>query len=50
MQLREALFRMMPFLTLIVVWLGAVFVIRMRQQRELQREIDQLNDIEKTNR
>ena len=40
----------MPFMTLVVIWIGAYFVIRMREQRELQREIDELNDIEKENR
>jgi hypothetical protein len=39
-----------PFLTLMVVWLVAVVVIRMRQQRDLQREIDDLNEIERANR
>ena len=38
-----------PFLILIVVWIFAYFNIRWRQQRELQREIDELNDIEKEN-
>jgi hypothetical protein len=40
----------MPFMTLVAVWIAAYFVIRVRQQRELQREIDELNDIEKENR
>jgi hypothetical protein len=40
----------MPFLTLVAVWVPAYFVMRMRQQRELQREIDELNDIERANR
>lgn len=39
----------MPFLTLIVVWIAAAFVMRMRERRELQREIDELNDIERAN-
>jgi hypothetical protein len=39
-----------PFMTLVVVWIAAYFVIRMREQRELQREIDLLNDIERENR
>ena len=39
----------MPFMTLVVVWIAAYFVIRMREQRELQREIDELNDIERDN-
>lgn len=39
-----------PFLTLLAVWLAAVVFIRIRQQRELQREIDDLDEIEKANR
>lgn len=39
----------MPFMTLVVVWMAAYFVIRVRQQRELQREIDELNAIEREN-
>jgi len=39
----------LPFLLLVVVWIVAYFVIRMREQRELQREIDALNDIEREN-
>jgi Flp pilus assembly protein TadB len=35
--------KMLPFLTLLVLWFGAVFVLRVRTQRELQREIEQLN-------
>lgn len=40
----------MPFMALVVIWIVAYFVIRMREQRELQREIDELNSIEKENR
>jgi Flp pilus assembly protein TadB len=40
----------LPFLILIVIWVVAYFIIRFREQRELQRETDQLNDIEKENR
>jgi hypothetical protein len=36
----------LPFLTLLVVWIVSWFVIRLRDQRELQRELDELNDIE----
>jgi hypothetical protein len=36
----------MPFLILVVVWFVAVFVLRMRARRELQRESDDLKDIE----
>lgn len=37
--------KMLPFLTLLVLWFGAVFVLRVRAQRELQREIEQLNQV-----
>lgn len=40
----------LPFLALIVVWVVAYFIIRFREQGELHREIDELNDIEKENR
>jgi hypothetical protein len=40
----------MPFMTLVIIWIAAYFVIRMREQRELQREIDELNAIERENR
>ena len=40
----------MPFMALVVLWIAGFFVIRMREQRELQREIDELNDIERENR
>jgi hypothetical protein len=36
----------LPFLLLILVWIGSYFVIRTRERRELQREIDDLKDIE----
>jgi hypothetical protein len=35
-----------PFFTLLGLWFVGVFVLRMRHQRELQREIDQLNEVE----
>jgi Flp pilus assembly protein TadB len=41
--------KMIPFFTLLVIWLGGVFVLRMRQQRELQREIDELSEMERAN-
>ena len=40
----------MPFMTLVVIWIAAYFIIRMREQRELRREIDELNEIERENR
>ena len=50
LSLQGTLLKMIPFLTLVVIWIVGVFVIRMREQRELRREIDQLNDIERENR
>lgn len=47
---RTTLPKAAPFLTLMAVWLAAVVVIRLRQQRELQREIDDLDEIERANR
>jgi hypothetical protein len=44
---KETLLNMIPFLTVVVIWIVSVFVIRMRDQRKLQREIDELNDIER---
>jgi len=40
------LLNMVPFLSLLAVWIIAVIVMRVRGQRELQREIDELDDIE----
>ena len=40
----------MPFMALVVIWIAAYFVIRMREQRELQREIGESDDIERENR
>jgi hypothetical protein len=38
-----------PFLSLVAIWIIAFFVLRMRTQRELQREIDDLKNIERNN-
>jgi hypothetical protein len=40
----------LPFLIVLVVWIVSFFVIRLREQREIQREIDELKDIEMENR
>ena len=40
----------LPFLIVLVVWIVSFFVIRLREQREFQREIDELKDIEMENR
>lgn len=41
---------MIPFLSLVVIWIGMVFVIRMRDQRDLQREIKSLAELERDNK
>jgi hypothetical protein len=40
----------LPFLILVVVWIVAYFVIRLREQRSLQRELDELIEIQRENR
>jgi hypothetical protein len=35
----------LPFLTLVVVWIISYFVVRAREQRELEREIEELDDL-----
>lgn len=40
----------LPFLILMAVWIVSWFVIRLREQRGLQREINELKDIEMENR
>jgi len=50
MLLKQGLLKMSPFLTLLTIWFVSFFFIRMRQQRALQREIDELNDIERENK
>ena len=47
---RGVFLKMIPFLTLLAIWIAGVFVIRMRGQRELQREIEELNGLEKESR
>jgi hypothetical protein len=39
----------LPFLVLVAVWMILYFVVRLREQRELKREIDELNGIEREN-
>ncbi len=50
MLLKGALLKMSPFLATVAVWMAGVFVIRMRDRRKLQKEIDELIDVEKANR
>lgn len=38
--------RMLPFAVLLIIWIGAVAVIRFREQRELRREIETLDRLE----
>jgi hypothetical protein len=42
------LLNMIPFAAVVVVWIVSVFVIRLRDRRELQREIDELNQIQQS--
>lgn len=42
--------KMIPFLTLVVIWIAAILVMRRTRREDLEREIDTLNDIEKENR
>jgi hypothetical protein len=37
----------LPFLAIVVIWIVAYFIFRWREQRDLRREIDELDDIEK---
>jgi hypothetical protein len=39
----------LPFAALIVIWMICYFVIRWREQRELQREIEELNELQRAN-
>jgi hypothetical protein len=47
---REIFPKAMPFMALVVIWIATYFVVRMREQRQLQREINELNDLERENR
>jgi hypothetical protein len=46
---RGTVANMAPFLVLFALWMVGVFVVRRGRWRELQRDIDELNDIEKEN-
>jgi hypothetical protein len=39
----------LPFLTLVIVWIVGYFVVRLREHHQLQRELDELNEIEREN-
>ena len=47
---RSMLISMMPFTTLFVVWIFAFFLLRARQHRKLLREVDALNEIERSSK
>jgi hypothetical protein len=47
---RTTLPKVAPFLILMTIWLVSMFFVRRGQQRELQREIDDLNEIERANK
>ena len=42
--------KMIPFLTLVTIWIAAAVVMHRTRREDLQREIDELNDIEKENK
>lgn len=46
---QRALSNMTPFLVLLVLWLASAMVLRMRGHHELEREIEELNDIKREN-
>lgn len=46
---KEFFARAMPLTVLAVVWIAAYLVIRLRQQRKLQREIEELSELESEN-
>lgn len=46
---RELFLKAMPFMMLTVVWVAGYLVIRVRQQHELQRDINELGEIEREN-
>jgi hypothetical protein len=39
-----------PFMALVVIWIAASVAILVREQRQLRREIDRLDDLERQNR
>lgn len=42
--------KMIPYVTLVVIWVVCIFIIRLRNQRQLRREIDALNEMERADR
>jgi len=47
---RPLLISVMPFTTLFVVWTFAFFLLRARQQKKLLREVDDLNEAERSSK
>ena len=45
----EMLPNALPFMILVAIWIVAFFILRMRIQKDLQREIDDLKNIERSN-
>jgi hypothetical protein len=45
----EMLPNALPFMILVAIWIVAFFILRMRIQKDLQREIDDLRNIERSN-
>ena len=42
------LLNVLPFMSLVAIWMIAVFLLRLRGQKDLQREIEELRNIERT--
>jgi hypothetical protein len=45
---RSLLISVLPFTALFVVWIIAFLLLRARQQRKLLREVDDLNEVERS--
>ena len=43
------LLKMIPYVPLLVIWIVIILVMKMRDRRELEREINDLSDLERTN-
>jgi hypothetical protein len=42
--------KMIPFFTMLAIWIVSVILLRLRARGQLRREIDELNDLERTNK
>jgi hypothetical protein len=45
----QSLSPILPFLIFVLVWIVGFFMVRLREQRQLQYEIEELNDLESDN-